>query len=85
MENEIKRFVIAGWSQKKERMVYFKLGDGYTGFEYKNITDATIFDINLYNLFRGTILDEAKWADVVNPIKIEIKCGRVQSLGGENK
>ena len=86
MENEIKRFVIAGWSKKEERMVFFNLGDdsAYTGFESHRITGATIFEEDLYICFKDIILDEAKCDDVVNLIKIEIKCGRVQGLGGEN-
>lgn len=87
MENKIKRFVIAGWSEKEERMLFFNLGDdsAYTRFESHRITGATIFEEGLYNCFKEIILDEAKCAGVVNLIKIEIKCGRVQSLGEEKK
>ena len=77
----MKYFVVAGWSEYKNKVVYFHLGDDsyYTGWS-EHYTDATILDKDLLDFAKNVIEQESVSWRVKDIKKIEVKLGEWEDI-----
>lgn len=82
----MKYYVVAGWSEYKNKVVYFHLGDQteYTGWS-EHYTDATIFDERLFEFAERAISKECVAWSVGDLKKIEVKLGEWENLYSKEK